>query len=182
MTKTKSRWWTKCKLLFAVPIIIVSLVAFTNDNLRLPARPASIQTNLNQVELFKKFVGTWKMDLNNDTSFTFECKPYDKGIDLYLKEEANGKILIEQKGLIEYDSKNDRMIQKNPEVNNQPYPIAMWFTSESLCEAGEVHDNSNPARVSTERKWEFKSSDLLVLSVLVNGNYLDALVLKRKIN
>lgn len=56
------------------------------------------------------------------------------------------------------------------------------FTNDILCVAGEVQDISNPAKAPTERKWEFKSSDLLVLSVLVDGKYLDALVLKRKIN
>ncbi len=33
MTKTKSKWWAKYKLVFALPIIILSLVAFTNDRL-----------------------------------------------------------------------------------------------------------------------------------------------------
>lgn len=37
---------------------------------------------------------------------------------------------------MEYDSKGDRLIQKNPEANNQTWPIAMWFTSDNLCEAG----------------------------------------------
>jgi hypothetical protein len=45
-----------------------------------------------------------------------------------------------------------------------------------------VRDISDPAKVPTERKWDFKSSDLLVLSVLVDGKYLEALVLERKIN
>ena len=56
--------------------------------------------------------------------------------------------------------------QKNPEANDRPWPIAMWFTSDNLCVAGEVQDISNPAKAPTERKWEFKSSHLLVLSVL----------------
>jgi len=99
-----------------------------------------------------------------------------------LKEESNGKIIIEQKGLMEYDSKGDRLIQKNPEANNQTWPIAMWFTSDNLCEAGMVRDISDPAKVPTERKWNFKSPDLLVLSVLVDGKFLEALVLKRKFN
>ena len=83
---------------------------------------------------------------------------------------------------MKYDSKRDRLIQQNPEANNLPSPIAMWFTSDNLCEAGMVSDISDTARVPTERKWEFKSPDLLVLSVLVDGKFLEALVLKREIN
>ena len=182
MTKTKSRWWAKYKLVLALPIIILGLLAFTNENLNSRLKDNSMQSRLNQVELFKKFIGIWKMELNKDTIFTFECKSYNDVVDLYLKEESEGKILIEQKGLMKYDSKSDRLIQKNPEANNLPYPIAMWFTSENLCEAGMVSDISDPARVPTERKWEFKSPDLLVLSVLVDGKFLEALVLKREIN
>jgi hypothetical protein len=45
MTKTKSMWWAKYKLLFAVPIIILSLVAFSNDNLTLTKEVVSMNTN-----------------------------------------------------------------------------------------------------------------------------------------
>jgi hypothetical protein len=182
MTKTKSKWWAKYKLALALPIIILGLLAFTNDNLNSRLTGNSPQNQLNQIELFKKFIGSWKMELNKDTIFTFECKSYDEGLDLYLKEESDGRILIEQKGLMKYDSKSDRLIQQNPEADNLPSPIAMWFTSGNLCEAGMVSDISDPARVPTERKWEFKSPDLLVLSVLVDGKFLEALVLKREIN
>jgi hypothetical protein len=181
MTKTKSKWWAKYKLVFALPVIVLGLLAFTNDNFNARLKESSLQTNLNQTELFKKFIGTWEMVLNKDTVFTFVAKSINNGVDLYLKEESNGTIMIEQKGIMEYDSNGDRFIQKNPLDNNQQYPIAMWFSSDSLCEAGMVSIISDPARVPVERKWEFKSPDLLILSVKVDDKFLQALVLKRKI-
>jgi hypothetical protein len=181
MTKTKSKWWAKYKLLFALPIIILSLVAFTNNNVNSPANAIPLQAKLNQIELFRKFIGTWKYELNKDTSFTFVCKSYKNGLDLDLWGEVNGKIFLEQKGIIDYDSKSDHMIQINPESKISPVHT-MWFTSDKICETGEILDISNPAKVSTDRKWEFRSDDLLALSVLSNGKYFDALVLKRKIN
>lgn len=180
MTKTKSKWWAKFKLLFALPIIILSLVAFSNDNLSFPAKENSLQKQLNQVELFKKFVGTWRYEVNKDTIFTLECKSNNEGLDLYLKGEATGKIMMEQNGVMEYDSKADRLIQINPKDNLNP--IAMWFTSANLCEVGQIQESSNLSKITTERKWEFKSSDLLVLTILIDGKYVDALILKRKIN
>ena len=180
MTKTKSKWWAKFKLLFSLPIIILSLVAFTNDKLSSPIRENSLQKQLNQIELFKKFIGTWRYEVNKDTIFTMECNSNDDGLNIYLKGEANGKIMMEQKGVMEYDSKADRMIQLNPIDNLNP--IAMWFTSDNLCEVGQIPKSSNLSKIMTERKWEFKSSDLLVLTILIDGKYVDALVLKRKIN
>jgi hypothetical protein len=45
MTKTKSKWWAKYKFVFALPIIILSLVAFSNDNLTLTKEVVSMNTN-----------------------------------------------------------------------------------------------------------------------------------------
>lgn len=45
MTKSKSKWWAKYKIIFAVPIIILSLVAFTNEHLNVPSGEISMNTN-----------------------------------------------------------------------------------------------------------------------------------------
>jgi hypothetical protein len=45
MTKTKSKWWAKYKLAFALPIIILSLLAFTNDNLSLSKDAIALMAN-----------------------------------------------------------------------------------------------------------------------------------------
>jgi hypothetical protein len=44
-----------------------------------------------------------------------------------------------------------------------------------------VRDISDPAKGTAERKWDFISSDLLVLPILVDGKFLEVLVPKRKI-
>lgn len=83
---------------------------------------------------------------------------------------------------MEYDSKGDRLIQKNPEANNQTWPIAMWFTSDNLCEA--VWSGIFLILQKSRQRENGTSNPLilLVLSVLVDGKFLEASVLKRKFN
>ena len=45
MTKTKSKWWAKYKLVFAIPVVILSLVAFTNEHLNVPNGEISKKNN-----------------------------------------------------------------------------------------------------------------------------------------
>jgi len=64
------------------------------------------QTKLNQIELMKQFIGSWKIDLGKDTTGFWECKPFGTGLEGYLKNVTKGKILMEVKQLVGYDKKN----------------------------------------------------------------------------
>jgi beta-lactamase regulating signal transducer with metallopeptidase domain len=178
MTKTKSKWWAKYKLIFAIPIIILSLLAFSNDRLTSSTGEISLHTQLNQVELFRQFLGTWIFQKSKDTTCVLVCKPYNDGLDMYLKYESKGKIILEQKGLMDYDKISDKLIRFNTNPENPPY--AMWFSSKYICEVGPIMDISNPSNVSPDRKWVFKSSDLLSLSILINDKYVDIFTLTRE--
>ena len=103
MTKIKSKWWAKYKIVFAVPIIIISLVAFSNDRLSFSTVKTTQQSNLNQTELFKKFLGKWTFEKTKDSTYTFLCESYGKELDLDFKYITLGKIALEQKGLMSYD-------------------------------------------------------------------------------
>jgi hypothetical protein len=41
------------------------------------------QTKLNQVELLKQFIGSWKFDWGKDTTGLFEIKPFGTGLECY---------------------------------------------------------------------------------------------------
>lgn len=45
MTKPKSKWIAKYKMLFAMPVIILSILAFSNDNIKLSAREFTEMVN-----------------------------------------------------------------------------------------------------------------------------------------
>lgn len=178
MTKTKSKRWAKYKLLFAIPIIIISLVAFTNDRLNLPAGEKSLQTQLNQVELFKQLIGTWTYEMAKDTTYTLEYKFYGDSLTTYLKHETKGKIIMEQKGLFGYNKKIDKMTGVMIDHDNRT--LAMWFVTKNVCFIGPILDISNPTKASPWRKCEFKTSDLLTISLLVDDKYVNEFTLTRE--
>ncbi|MFA6125797.1 MAG: hypothetical protein WC699_00695 [Bacteroidales bacterium] len=64
------------KKLFPLLMMTVCLLLLT------PAIQAQTsQKNLNQVELMKQQIGTWKCDDNKDTTVFWEGKPYGTGLD-----------------------------------------------------------------------------------------------------
>jgi hypothetical protein len=58
---------------------------------------------LNQVELLKQNIGSWKCDISKDTTCFWDVKPYGTGLEYYYKYVTNGKIIIEGKQLLGYD-------------------------------------------------------------------------------
>lgn len=178
MTKIKSKWWAKYKMVFAIPIIVLTLVAFSNDRFSLSTEKTTQQSNLNQTELFKKFLGKWTFERTKDTTYTFVCKYYGEELDLDFKYITLGKIALEQKGLLSYDKDSDKFILASADSNNPPY--AMWFTSKNVCEVGPVQNIANDKEVKIDRKWEFRSPDLLTLSFIVDNKYVDVITLIRE--
>jgi hypothetical protein len=175
-THTNSMWWGNYQLILALPVIILNLGAFSNDTLN-ASKETSYQTRLKQAELFNQFLGTWKYELSKDTSYTFECKPFNDGFEMYMKYEMSGKIIMDQKAIMNYDKKSDKFIQRIDDPRN--YPYAMWFTSEKVCEAGPVQDIDNLAKSRTDRRWEFISPDLLYLFLLTDDKSVIAFKLTR---
>lgn len=75
-------------------IFAVSLFPCTN---RLQAQ--TTQTKLNQAELMKQFTGTWK-DVDNDTTYIWECKSFGSALEFTIKTETKGKVTIDAKSLL----------------------------------------------------------------------------------
>ena len=57
----------------------------------------TMQTKLNQVELFKQWIGTWKSDNAKDTTAFWDAKSYGTGLEVNLKAVTQGKIVVEGK-------------------------------------------------------------------------------------
>ncbi len=128
------------------------------------------QPKFNQLELFKQFVGTWKGEMGKDTTFLMEMKSFYDAFECYLKTETKGKILIEEKTVIGYDKKNDKLIESGI-LNSSPDIMiwAIWFISENKCEQVLLQDISNPEKAIYKWTFELASPDLFIWTNLKNN-------------
>jgi len=133
-----------------------------------------------QIKLIKQFTGTWKAEMGKDTIFIMEGKAFGKGLEFYWKTDTKGKILSEGKSIMGYDKINNRIIE--PQIWDNSPNIILWsglFTSPNIYEAILQKDLPNPERATVKWKYEFKSSDLLVCTYIVNKKEI-VTILNRK--
>ena len=130
--------------------------------------PSKSPKGLNQVELRKHMVGTWKLESAKDTTIYFDFKPYGTGLEGTLKWMNKGKMVTEAKQLWGYDSKIDKftisMIVKGTDMEI----IAFWFASKSKFIVIPYSDISNPEAALWKYEGEFKSPDVYIETLIVN--------------
>jgi hypothetical protein len=138
------------------------------------------QTKLNQVELMKQLVGTWKSEAFQDSIWTGEIKSFGNGLDWSFKIELKGKIVREGKALIGYDKKNDKLIECDL-YNGSPNIIlySMWFTSANKYQEVSLEDSSNPEKASFVLKFELKSPDLVIENDFLNNKLINTYTVHR---
>lgn len=124
---------------------------------------------LNQVELFKQWIGNWQAEIDKDSTFMMECKPFYNGYEFYLKIETKGKIIFAEKILMGYDKTKDKFIEFVINSNSDITHMACWFTSAIKCEEVLIKDISDPEKATEKWIYEFKSPDLLVWTEIGNG-------------
>jgi hypothetical protein len=79
---------------------------------------------LNQAELAKQFLGTWKCTFN-DTTVVFDQRPYGKlGQEVLFKVSTKGKTVAEGRQLVAYDNKQDRIF-----ITSATKDADMWIGS-----------------------------------------------------
>jgi hypothetical protein len=120
------------------------------------------QTQLNQVELLKQFIGTWKSEMVNDTTWAGEMKSFGDGLEAYFKAELKGNIVSEIKTLMGYDKKNDKLIETDLYKGSDIIVYAFWFTSKNTCIQIPYEYISNPQKAPLILNYEFKSPDLFI--------------------
>jgi len=112
---------------------------------------------LNQIELMKKFAGTWKSESGKDTIFIWDAKPYGEGLDVNVRFETKGKIVNEGNAVLAYDKNSDKYIQARIMKTSGSILAAMWFTSKNTCEGVLYTDMSNPENAKMKAIFEFIS-------------------------
>jgi len=143
------------KAIRLITIIAAFLLFYANG---IQAQP-TLQ-NLNQIELHKQFIGTWKCDVAKDTIIFYEIKPYGTGLEAFMKYVTNGNVYYEQKRLCGYDKNFDKYIYAYLDKEGNFGLIAHWFLSKNKLEGVEFSDISNPEKASWKFEVEFKSPNM----------------------
>jgi hypothetical protein len=127
-------------------------------------------TKLNQVELIKQLIGSWKVDMGKDTVLFWDAKPFGTGLECYYKTVTKEETLMEAKQLFGYDKKTDKYIAANLIKGMDMEIWALWFTSNNKYVITYYSDISNPEKSSFKMDGEFKSPDVYTESYIMNGN------------
>ena len=157
------------KKFYTLTVIAVFITLYSNG---LFAQAS--QAGLNQVELMKQFIGTWKNETNKDTVYTAEFKPYGNGgLEFTLRSVTKEKVWLEMKQLWGYDKKSDKIIvaglmKDDPNLMLQ----ATWFTAKNICKQVPLEFASNPQQAGFIVEFEIKSPDLVLRNEIVNNKSL----------
>jgi hypothetical protein len=157
-------------------MIVALLLLCTNSS-----QAQTTQTKLNQVELMKQFLGTWKGETAKDTTMITEYLPFGNAMEGNDKVITKGKTINSMKELWGYDKKSDKIIgielsQSSLEITS----YAMWFTSKNIMEAVLLQDISNPDKAILKYKIELKSPDMFVEAVIQNGKVISTMTFNRE--
>jgi hypothetical protein len=131
--------------------------------------PSETSKELNQVELIKQMIGSWKGDVAKDTTLFWDVKSYGTGLECYYKYVNRGKIVSEGKQLWGYDKRVDKNIGTQMTKGEDIVLWAVWFISKNKYEMLSYSDISNPEKASWKMEGEFKSPDMFVETYIVNN-------------
>ncbi len=153
------------KTFFSTTIVAALLSIFT-----VCLQAQTNQPKLDHLGLMKQWIGNWKAEIAKDTTYIIECKPFYNGYETYLKTETKGKKLFEQKMLLGYDKKSDKLIESA--INNIRQDIVLyvvWYSSINKCEEILLADIANPNKAKNKWTFEFKSPDMFLCTIIVNN-------------
>jgi hypothetical protein len=145
------------------------LISLFLSFIKIEIQAQTTQTKLNQAELMKEFTGTWK-NVDNDTTFIWECKSFGSALEITIKTETKGKVTIDAKSLLGYDKENDRLIEavidpKSPEI----YLCPCWFTSKNSFVQILWKDKADPDKADFKWAIEFTNPDSFVITEIRNN-------------
>jgi len=123
---------------------------------------------LDQVELIKQLVGSWKCDIGKDTTAFVEYKSYGTGLEGYQKHINKGKIIMENKQLWGFD-KTDEGIGIQMIKGGITEMYAFWWTSNNKYLFIPYNYISNPEKASFKIEGEIKSPDMFITTTIVNN-------------
>ena len=152
--KINNRW----KVIYAVDSYVEKTVKYKEPS-----------KELNQVELMKQNVGSWKCDVAKDTTVFYVTKPYGTGLECYYKYVTKGNTVKEGKDLWGYDKRIDKYLWAEVTKGSDIEIRAIWFITNNKYEIIQYSDISNPEKASWKIEGEFKSPDMIVETIIINN-------------
>ncbi|WP_321517159.1 hypothetical protein [uncultured Bacteroides sp.] len=153
------------KKLFLIAMVFASMMLSTSE---LHAQTA--QSDLNQIELHKQHLGTWKSEYN-DTTEVYVYTPYGKsGMQASFKKTYKGKILFQCHQLWGYDKHSNRMMVMQFEKTSPNATIFLSnFPSKNVNEIIPViiSDTEHIKKGVEEWKEVFTSHDVFLQNHMV---------------
>jgi hypothetical protein len=142
------------------------------SSVRQSVKNTETSKELNQVELMKQFLGSWKCEIAKDTIEYSDLKSYGTGFYADFKWVSKDKIVLEGKQLYGYDKKMDKFILSILIKGMDIQTCAMWFTSKNICVVLPYSDISNLEKAPFKVELEFKSPDTMLYKTIVNNNII----------
>jgi hypothetical protein len=143
-------------------------IYFAESGLKQSIKNTETSKELNQVELIKQLVGSWKCDIGKDTTAFVEYKSYGTGLEGYVKYMTKGKIVMEGKQLWGFDKSDEGIgVQMTKGFVTEIY--AFWWISKNKYVFIPYNEISNPEKAPFKDEGEFKSPDVLVTTVTENN-------------
>jgi hypothetical protein len=144
------------KTICSTKVIILFLLLCSTE-----VKAQTMQTKLNQVELMKQWIGSWRTE---GTYLTSEMHSYGiDGLEGSQKTQVNDSIVSEYKIIFGYDKKSDKYISAGiSKYSTGVILMVFWFTSGNICERVPFEYISNPDQATSRGRIEFKSKDLMV--------------------
>ena len=133
------------------------------------AKNSETSKELNQVELFKQILGTWKAEIAKDTFYIAQYKWFATGMEGTIKIVTKGKTITEGRAIIGYDKKSDKFIETDLIEGSDIMVYGIWFTSKSTLTEVPWDDILNPEKTPVIWKYEIKSPDLFVWNNIENN-------------
>lgn len=156
----------------SIKILIILFMLISMNHLEAQV----LKIELNQVELMKKFIGSWKGEFGEGSVFTSENNAFGDGIISNSQIITNGKIIESIAQLYGYDKKDDKfIIAELKEASSHIEICSTWFTSDSK---GEIII-TNPVGAPYSFTFEFITPDIIEQTAFHDGLVIQKIVLNR---
>ena len=129
----------------------------------------SAQPKLNQVELMKQFLGSWKCEVSLDTIAFWTTKSYGTGLENRYNYVKDGRIVVEGKQLWGYDKTIDKFYATTLQKGKDIYIDIYYFISTNKCRMYTLYDIENPEKAPVRWEIEFKSPDMFLETYISNN-------------
>ncbi len=159
-------------------VIILIIIGFIFINIsELFAQAEGVK--LNQVELMKQFVGTWKGEFGDGIQIISKNKEFSNGLLCTSDIIKNGKTIESMVQLFGYDEKVDKFIIAELKESKSVIEIcSAWFSTSTK---GEIVI-TNPKNAQFSFVFEFKTSDRILQQAIQDGKIVNEILLIKENN